>query len=1137
MEPSTLRHFPMNCRMLGIAQRPAAPHCRRGALGNVRFGQILWAALTVSLVCKSAVAQLPQTRLHAVFPPGAQVGSTGEITVTSGVDLEELNRLLFNHPGITAAPKMQDQGGKQAPVPNVFTVTVSADVPVGAYEVRAIGLYGISNPRTFTVGSRKELVETEPNNVTEQAQALELGTTVNGRINGATDVDCFKIAGQPGQRLLVECFARRIDSKLDASLELHDATGRRIAAARNNVSRDPLLDVTLPAAGEYVLRVTDFVYAGGEDFFYRLTAHTGPYVDYVWPPAAVAGSTAPYTLFGRNLPGGQPSGIVLNSRPLEKLDVSITAPADASQWDGRLPLEPSSASLDGFAYSFVGASGSATPVLMTFSPTPVQSEVEPNNLPAQAQKITLPAELAGQFQAKGDIDLFQFEAKAGQTYWIEVEGQRLGTGADPYLTLDQVITNDKGEETLKRIAAVDDDGANLLPNVFDTLNDDPVYKFAVPTDGVYRVAVRDRYAASRGNPSLVYRLSFRTEAPDFRLVVVPTGPTPANQKQALTWPVGLRRGDNFLAYALVLRRDGFTGPVDVFVEGLPLGVTCRDITVGTTPSSGTLVFTAAEDAPAWSGLIRVNAKARIEDSAKAAAVVAAQAAKQPANDALVAADKELAKAVDDLTKANEAVKGAKAELDAKPDDEGLKKTLADAEAKATAAAQAHEAIAAKRNAADQKVKETAAAHEQAVAANQAAAREVVHPARTGTVVWSGQPNVPGDARLSQALELSVIEEPAPFQLVTEVHRVVAHHNRQVLVPVKLIKRPGFDANVNLTFVGQPQNVQVENKAINKDKPDEIFRIFVPPNAPVGTSVMYLAGQAQVSYRRNPQKADRLKAEFDVADKAAAAAVETQKLAAAKKDETAKQLPVAQEALKKAIEAKTAADKALVDAQNAEKAAAEAVKNAGDNVDAKTEAEKKLTEAQAASKTATDNVASAEKARADAEAAAKVAEQNKVTAENEAKQAEEAVKATTAEKAAADKRFKDADNAAKPQNVNYLPPTTSIVLTIKPAPYTLSATPADGGNVKQGGKLEVKAEVKRQNGFYGPVTLTLPLPPNVVGVKAEPVTIPADQTAGVLIVEAAADSPEAQLPNMVVRAVSQFEGEAAVDQPVTLKVVK
>lgn len=1085
----------------------------------------------------TAHAQLPQTRVYALFPPGAQAGTTTDVTVTSGADLEELSKLLFNHPGITAVQKMQDQAGKSVPVANTFTVSVAADVPAGAYEVRGVGLYGISNPRVFTVGSRKEVLETEPNNTSEQATPLDLNVTVNGKINGATDVDQFKLTLSQGQRLLVDCLAKRIDSKLDGSLELYDPNGRRIATARNNLVRDALLDVTVPANGVYVLKLTDFVYAGGEDFVYRLTGHTGPHVDYVWPPAAVPGSTAAYTLFGRNLPGGEPSGVILNGRPLDKLTVNISAPADNTVLDARVPAEPSAAGVDGFAYTFTGANGTAAPVLMTFANAPVVSEIEPNNLPAQAQRITVPGEFSGQFQAKSDVDLLQFDAKAGQVFWMEVGAQRLGNGADPYLTLDQVTVNEKGEETLKRITAIDDDGTNLLPNVFDTLNDDPIYKFTVPADGVYRVALRDRYAASRGSPSLIWRLTVRTETPDYRLVAVPIIPTPPPQKTAGTWSLGLRRGDNVLLNVLALRRDGFAGPIDVTVEGLPAGVTCKDITIGTTPSVGTLVFTSAEDAPAWAGTVRILGKARIEDPVKAAAVTAATAAIKPVTDAVAAAEKALAKPTEDLKKETDALTAAKTELAAKTDDEALKKKVADAEAKVATATQAHQAALAAKAEADKKLVEANAALEQAKAANQAAIKEVARMARTGTIVWSGQPNVPGDARVSQNLELSVIEEPAPYQLVTTTHREVANHSRQILVPVKLIKRPGFDANVNLQFVGQPQNVQVENKPINKDKPDETYRIFVPANAPVGTYTMYLAGQAQVSYRRNPQKVDRLKAELDEVDKQAAAATEALKAATAKRDEAVKAVPVAQAAAKKAVEVKAAADKALVDAQTAEKAAAEAVKNAGDNADAKAAAEKKLVEVQAMVKAATDAVAVAEKARVDSDAAAKVAEQAKVTAEAEFKQADDKAKAVTAEKAAADKRHKDADNAAKPQNINFLPPTAAIVLTIKPAPYTVTAAPADGGNVKQGGKNEVKVEVKRQNGFAGPVTLTLPLPPGVVGVKAEPVTIPADQSAGTLVVEAAADAPEAQLANMVVRAVAQFDGEAAVDQPVALKVVK
>ncbi len=54
----------------------------------------------------------------------------------------------------------------------------------------------------------------------------------------------------------------------------------------------------------------------------------------------------------------------------------------------------------------------------------------------------------------------------------------------------------------------------------------------------------------------------------------------------------------------------------------------------------------------------------------------------------------------------------------------------------------------------------------------------------------------------------------------------------------------FDANVNLQFVGQPQNVQVENKPINKDKPDETYASSFGQR-PVGTYTM-LSGRPGAS---------------------------------------------------------------------------------------------------------------------------------------------------------------------------------------------------------------------------------------------------------------------------------------------------
>ncbi|OYW17645.1 MAG: hypothetical protein B7Z55_12115, partial [Planctomycetales bacterium 12-60-4] len=501
---------------------------------------------------------------------------------------------------------------------------------------------------------------------------------------------------------------------------------------------------------------------------------------------------------------------------------------------------------------------------------------------------------------------------------------------------------------------------------------DPAYKFTAPADGQFRVSLRDRFGASRGSPSLQYRLTLRREQPDFRVVIVTDSPAPANQKIPQTWANGLRRGDQSSLYALVLRQDGFEGDVDVVAEGLPPGVTCRDVSIGTKPSQGLLVFESAEDAPAWAGTIKVVGKAKISDPTAVATLVKATAAIKPAQDAVTAATNALTKPAADLKAAEDALAAAKTELAAKTDDEALKKKVADAEAKVATAKSANDtAVAAKANA-DKQLVDAQAAVTAAEAAKIAATKEVAHEARYATIAWNGAANTPGKPRLQQGLELSVIAENAPFEVKTDVHRVIANHGRQILVPVKAIRREGFDADIAMTFVGQPQNVQIENKPIKKGTAEEIYRVFVPPNAPVGTYVMHMAAQAQVSYRRNPQKADELKTEFDAADKAANEAVEQQKASVAKRDEATKQATAAADELKKATDAKAAADKVLTDAQAAEKAATEAVTKAGEDANAKAEAEKKLTDAQAATKAATDAVASAEKSRVDAEAKSKAA---------------------------------------------------------------------------------------------------------------------------------------------------------------------
>jgi len=597
------------------------------------------AGVIACLACSAAWAQLPASRLNSVFPPGGARGSSVEVTL-SGTDLDLVEKLHFSHPGLSVAPKTRDpkpfeEGPQQ--VPNVFVVTVASDVPPGIYDVRAVGKFGISNARTFAVSDLTETLETEPNDTAETAQEVPLGV-VNARSNRAADVDWFKFNAKAGQRLIIQVLGQQIDSPIDATLTLYDAQGQQIDADRDTNGKDPLIDFTVPSDGTYVVKVNDFVYAGGNDHVYRLQIADRPYVDFVYPNAAAPGSKAKLEIYGRNLPGGQPTKETVAGRPLQKLEVTIDVPAanGTGALDAETYVTSAGAWIDGFSYRLKSPQGDSNPVLLGFTGAPVVLEQEPNQPAAKSQTVTLPCEYVGRFQQPRDVDYVQFEAKQGQTYWIEVFSQRFGSATDPYLLLQRVTKEANGEEKVTDIREIDDTATNVGGLSFNTAADDPSYNFTVPADGTYRLLIRDLYYS--GDPRFVYRVAIRPAEPDFRLVAI--APLPTNQNnQVNIWSPLLRRGGTVMLNVLALRREGFTGAIELSAEGLPPGVSCPSVTIGPSQNSAPLVFTAAEDAKKWAGAIRIVGKAKVADReltrvARGGAVVWPGAQNNPASSRL-----------------------------------------------------------------------------------------------------------------------------------------------------------------------------------------------------------------------------------------------------------------------------------------------------------------------------------------------------------------------------------------------------------------------------------------------------------------------------------------------------------------------
>ena len=164
--------------------------------------------------------QWPTPRLSVLTPAGAKAGTIVDVGFT-GTEVEEPTALLFNHPGIKGLPiipelpkpdpKAKPDPKKKAPVrPPItkFTVTIAKDVPIGTYDARLVNKHGVSNPRRFVVGDLNEVAEKEPNNDVEQAQKIEIGSTITGNIATATDVDYYTFPGKKGQRVSSICADR-----------------------------------------------------------------------------------------------------------------------------------------------------------------------------------------------------------------------------------------------------------------------------------------------------------------------------------------------------------------------------------------------------------------------------------------------------------------------------------------------------------------------------------------------------------------------------------------------------------------------------------------------------------------------------------------------------------------------------------------------------------------------------------------------------------------------------------------------------------------------------------------------------------------------------------------------------------------
>lgn len=544
------------------------------------------AACVLCVVCAGWLrAELPSIRFDRLTPLGAAAGATIEAEIV-GADIEDVETLLFDHPGLSAEPIE----GKD----RQFRISVASDVPPGTYDVRLVGRFGVSNPRLFAVDhGLTDVTETEPNNEPAQAQSVDINAAVAAMSDGNNE-DVFRFSARTGQRLLIDCQAGKLESAMDATMSLATAEGKLLASSGDHNGRDPRIDIVIPADGEYLIRVHDLSYRGG--FPYRLIITDQPHVEVIFPKALQAGKAVELHALGRNLgEGAAESKWTEGELPYAERTFNFTAEDVTASAGYRFHEHPTDHSvlptaatctLTGVQFQpFTTGVSSAQTLIVSDVPTSV--EAEPNDQQDQPQAVTLPLVISGRFDRPRDADWYEFEvAKSGQ-YGFDVYCERINGRADPYL----VVVDDQGN----RVNELDDHGHRI--NAFDGHLRDPVGMINLDEKRKYRVLVQDRYR--RGGPRYQYVLAIRKQEPDFYAAVIHSqNPGPGG---ATVW-----RGGAAYLDVVIHQQHGYNEPITITAENLPPGLHVAP-TVVNNNSRGTLVLWADDDAADVTGTIKLIA--------------------------------------------------------------------------------------------------------------------------------------------------------------------------------------------------------------------------------------------------------------------------------------------------------------------------------------------------------------------------------------------------------------------------------------------------------------------------------------------------------------------------------------------------
>ena len=494
--------------------------------------------------------------IEYIYPAGAQWGQTLEIAL-GGKSIDGAKEVWVSGEGVTGEvlevtepteaqireAKNRDEVASQRAR---LRINVAPGAAPGVRDLRIMARSGLSNRFRFEVGTLPEIKEVEPNDASQPQRLPALPVVVNGQILNA-DRDRFRFRASAGQQLLIQVKGRAIKPFLaDAvpgwfqpKIALYDVrTGALLEEVDDfRFDPDPVLLWKVPASGEYDVEIWDAVSRGRDDLVYRMSIGQLPFVTDIFPLGGRAGAgSVEVQARGVNLPGN-----------FSRFRVPVSGAEP-----GVIGVKPP------FRFSPVNSR------LFELGATPEVREQEPNNLLSEAQRVASPVTINGRIDRPGDVDLFEFTAKKGETFVLDVMARRLASPLDAKITVGPGKPFAAAAKITKRWQKLTSDDEKDERHGLITHHADPRLSVTFPADGIYQVEIQD--TQGKGGPEYAYRLRIAPAQPDFELRIMPDN-------------LSVPAGGNVIVQLKAFRIDGFRDAVNLHVEGLPPGCVLSGATI------------------------------------------------------------------------------------------------------------------------------------------------------------------------------------------------------------------------------------------------------------------------------------------------------------------------------------------------------------------------------------------------------------------------------------------------------------------------------------------------------------------------------------------------------------------------------